>query len=59
MEVKVKLQTITITDMDSGDSFTINTIRSAADIADFIRESERDEIASRLEEEVWHVLNQE
>jgi len=57
MEVKVKLQSITIKDENTGDSYTVKTLRSAEDIFEYIRESEKDEIVSRLEREVCEVLN--
>ena len=57
MEIKVKLQTIKITDTSSGESFSIKTIRSAGEIAGYIQESEKDEIVSKLEQEVSEVIN--
>ena len=59
MEVKVKLQSITIKDENSGDSYTVTTIRSAKEISEYIQESEKDEIVNKLEQEVYEVLNSE
>ena len=57
MEIKIKLQTIKITDASSGKSFSVKTIRSAEEIASYIQESEKDEIVSKLEQEVSEVIN--
>ena len=57
MEIKVKLQTIKITDTSSGESFSVKTIRSAEEIANYIQESEKDEIVGKLEQEVSDVIN--
>jgi hypothetical protein len=57
MEIKVKLQTIKITDTSSGESFSVKTIRSAKEIAGYIQESEKDEIVGKLEQEVSEVIN--
>jgi len=57
MEIKVKLQTIKITDTSTGESFSVKTIRSAEEIAGYIQESEKDEIVGKLEQEVSEVIN--
>ena len=57
MEVKVKLQSITIKDENSGDAYTVTTIRSAKEISEYIQESEKDEIVNKLEQEIYEVLN--
>jgi len=58
MEVKVAVNMITIKDEKSGEEYRVKSLRSAAEIADYIQESEKDEIVSRLEEKVIEVLNQ-
>ena len=57
MEIKVKLQTIKITNATSGESFSVKTIRSVEEIANYIQESEKDQIVSKLEQEVSEVIN--
>jgi hypothetical protein len=52
MEVKVRLRAITIKDEDSGEEFTVQTLRTAEDIAAYVEETEKDEIVSKLEEAV-------
>ena len=59
MEVKVKLQAITIKDENTGESFTVKTLRSAEEIASYVQESEKDEAISKLEEEVWKEINKD
>ena len=59
MEIKVKLQAITIKDEDTGESFTVKTLRSAKDIADYVEESERDEMVSKLEQVVSDEINKD
>ena len=58
MEVKVKLQSITIKDENSGDAYTVTTIRSAKEISEYIQETEKDEIVNKLEQEVCDVLKE-
>lgn len=48
MEVKVKLHTLYIKDEETGKEYPIITIRSAQEIAEYIKESERDEIQNKL-----------
>ena len=57
MEIKVKLQVITIKDANTGESFSVKTLRSAEEIASYVQESEKDEIVSKLEQEVSEVIN--
>jgi hypothetical protein len=52
MEVKVKLQKITVKDEETGEVFTVKTLRTAKEIADYVAESEKEEIVDRLEEAV-------
>lgn len=59
MEIKVELQTITIEDEKSGESFTVKTLRSARDIAEYVQESERDEVVNKLEQEVWKEIGKD
>ena len=57
MEVKVKLHEIKITDSVDGKSVALMTIRSLDEIANYIRESEKDEIIDKLEQEVSDAIN--
>jgi hypothetical protein len=59
LEVKVKLRSITIKDENTGELFTVRTIRSAKEIAGYVEESEKDEVVSKLEQEVWKVINKD
>jgi hypothetical protein len=52
MEVKVKLQKITVIDEETGEVFTVKTLRTAKEIADYVAESEKDEIVDRLQEAI-------
>jgi hypothetical protein len=52
MEVKVKLQKITVKDEETGEVFTVKTLRTAKEIADYVAESEKDEIVDRLQEAI-------
>lgn len=52
MEIKIKLQTIVIEDKESGRSYKVRTLRTAEEIAGYIEESEKNEIASNLEQMV-------
>ena len=57
MEAKVKLHKIKITNCADGKSVSLMTIRSVDEVADYIRDSEKDEIVERLEQEVGEVIN--
>ena len=52
MDITVTLQTITIRDDESGETFTVRTLRTAKEIAGYVEESEKDEITDTLEEKV-------
>ena len=52
MEVKVQLQSITIKDDETGKEFTVRTLRTAKEIAEYVEESEKDEITDRLRDTV-------
>jgi hypothetical protein len=52
MEVKVKLQSITIKDEETGAAFTVRSLRTAKEIAEYVEESEKDEIVDRLRDAV-------
>ena len=52
MEVKVKLQSIKIKDDETGEEFTVRTLRTAKEIAGSVEESEKDEITDRLRDAV-------
>ncbi len=59
MEVKVKIQMITIKDENTGKKFIVKTLRTAEDIAAYVAESEKDEIVSELEERVGECIARE
>jgi len=59
MEIKVKLQVITIKDENTGELFTVKTLRSAKDITEYVQEIERDQAVNIVEQEVWKVINKE
>ena len=52
MEIKIKLQTILIKDQETGETFTVRTLRTAQEIAEFIDESEKEVITSKIEETI-------
>ena len=52
MEVKVKLRAITIKDENTGEEYTVLTVRTAEDVARYLEESERDETGDKLREAV-------
>ncbi len=58
MEVKIKLRTLVIKDKETGEEFTVRTLRSAEDIAGYVEESEKDEIVDKLEEAVNEAYRQ-
>ena len=58
MEVKVTLREIVIKDKQSGREYTIRTLRSAEEIAGYIKESEKDKITDRLEQAVCEAYSQ-
>jgi hypothetical protein len=51
-EIKVCLKSITIKDENSGEEYTIKTIRNAKDIADYLEETEKDFIRDEIEKEI-------
>jgi hypothetical protein len=57
MEVKVTLHDLVIKDPKTGEAFTVRTLRTAKDIAEYIDESEKDEIVSVLEAAVIEALH--
>jgi len=52
MEVKVKLRAITIKDENAGEEYTVKTLRTAQEIAEYVQESEKDAILDKLQEAV-------
>ena len=52
MEVKVKLQQIIVKDKRTGEEFTLVTTRTAKDIAEYLQESEKEEMRWKVEEAV-------
>ena len=59
MEVKVKLRTVTIKDVDTGKEFTVTTVRTSEEIAADLEETEKDAIRSRVEAAVWEIYHEE
>ena len=57
IEVKVKLQSITIKGENSEEEFTVQTIRTAKEVAEYVQESEKDEIVHKLEDAVNTALD--
>jgi hypothetical protein len=58
MEIKVTLQEIIIKDKKTGKEFTVQTLRTAQEIASYIEESEKEEIVARLETAVREAYQQ-
>jgi vacuolar-type H+-ATPase subunit C/Vma6 len=56
MDVKIKIRALTIKDENSGEEFTVTTLRSAEDIASYIEETEQDEIHHIVEAAVDKAL---
>jgi hypothetical protein len=52
MEVKVKLHDVRVIDVETGKAYTIRTLRSAKEIAEFLLETEKEIVIDRLEEAV-------
>jgi len=50
MEIKVTLQDIIIKDKETGEEFTVRTVRTAQEIASYIEESEQDEAIDKLQD---------
>ena len=53
MEIKIELQTVIIKDQNTGEAYKVNTLRTAKEIAEFVEESEKEIIASRIEETLY------
>ena len=49
MKIEITLKAITVKDENSGKEFTVRTLRSAKEIAEYIKETEKDEMVSKLE----------
>ncbi len=56
MEVKVTIRLVTIKDDKTGQQFTVKTIRTAEEIAEYVVEDEKEHIVSKLEEAVSEAL---
>ena len=50
MEIKLTLQDIIIKDKETGEEFTVRTVRTAQEVASYIEESENDEVIDKLQE---------
>lgn len=59
MEIKVKVNTVTIADSETGESYKIRTVRHAKDIADELEENEKDVAVSAVEDAVYEALHSE
>lgn len=57
MKITVKIRAITVKDENSGEEFTVQTLRSAKDITDFIEETEKDEISYKVRTAVDEALS--
>ena len=58
MEIKIRLQKILIRDKKTGETFTVRTLRTAKEIAEFIDEREKEVITSKIEEIVCEKYTQ-
>jgi len=56
MQIKVNIQTITIKDEQTGEIFRVKTLRTAAEIARDVTESEKDILVDRVQEVVSEAL---
>lgn len=52
MEVTVKLQSITIKDNETDKEYTVRTLRTAKELAEYVEESEKEVIMEKLQDEV-------
>jgi len=52
MEVKVKINTLIIKDKESGEEYTVQTVRTAKFLSEFVQESEKEEAMITVEEAV-------
>jgi hypothetical protein len=52
MKVEIPMHDIVIKDKASGKEFTVRTLRTAEDIAGYVEESEKDQVAWRVERAV-------
>ena len=52
MEIKIRLHKLQIKDQKTGQAFTVRTLRTAQEIAEFIDESEKEVITYKIEETV-------
>ena len=48
MEIKIQLQTLVIKDQETGKEYKVRTLRSAQEIAEFMEESEKENIADKM-----------
>lgn len=52
MEVKVKINTLIIKDKETGEEYTVQTVRTAKLLSEFVQESEKEEAMNMVEEAV-------
>ena len=48
MELKIKVHTITIKDEDSGEKYTVKTVRPAEEISGYIQETEKEALPDKV-----------
>lgn len=56
MNIEIPVHLITIKDEKTGEEKTIKTLKTAVEIANYIEETEREDIAMRVEEAVGKAL---
>lgn len=57
MEIKMKIHIIEIKDEESRKCFKVRTLRTAEEIAEYIEETEKEEMVSKLEGLVIEEIN--
>lgn len=49
MEIKVKINTLIIKDKETGEEYTVQTVRTAKLLSEFVEESEKEEAMDMVE----------
>ena len=57
MIIKVELHTILIKDENTGEIYKVKSLRSAMDIAEYMQETEKDEMVTRLQQKVCEEID--
>ena len=52
MDIKIRLQMVVIKDQNTGEEYMLKTLRTAKEIAEYVDESEKEVITSKIEETV-------